>query len=453
MASETNGLCWLRVDDLLGHPAFPTREEEPASEFLLSSIRLHGVLCPLLVRPVGGEDGQHQVVCGYRRLLAAREAGLDEVPVMVSELEDPEAIRCFLSENTCRRELSGLARTAALDLLKSIREGEPSLADEGARAGSRVAATTSGEAATRTGPVASEVDRGAVRWREELAATVRDPELDLEVDEEAATAEEGWSDLLERVEELFGSVRQTRRIEMGTAVEIVEDLLRRTTRRGPLAADDVYCGPARDGWLAQHSLLSASLMSIMVPADGLFGLEVERSYALAGLVHDVGMVFLDPARFHAPRRLETGERKEVQCHTRLGHAILLGAGKEYAETALVALSHHERIDGSGYPNGQRGGELGRLVRAMSLVDAFASMTGQRPYRRSMEPELALERLAQETERGQFDPTLYPVLHRSGLPATTAAASDLGTTGIPDRLSTLREVAPEHRNAPALADFY
>lgn len=84
------------------------RFDEEALQTLVNSVREKGVLQPLLVRPLPGNAGQHEIVAGERRWRAAQMAGLHEVPVVIKELSDSEALEIALVENIQRQDLSPL---------------------------------------------------------------------------------------------------------------------------------------------------------------------------------------------------------------------------------------------------------------------------------------------------------------------------------------------------------
>jgi HD-GYP domain-containing protein (c-di-GMP phosphodiesterase class II) len=100
--------------------------------------------------------------------------------------------------------------------------------------------------------------------------------------------------------------------------------------------------------------------------------------------------------------LDPGELKEIRDHTRLG--------ERFVEQILdgVALdgvsSHHERWDGSGYPRGLREAQIPLAARIFAVVDAYDAMTNDRPYRRALTVEAALDEIAREAG-AQFDPAI------------------------------------------------
>lgn len=128
-----------------------------------------------------------------------------------------------------------------------------------------------------------------------------------------------------------------------------------------------------------------------------------RELELAGLLHDIGKISVPDAILNKAGPLNDAEWKIMKDHTVNGYQIL-HAADEYSDLADYALSHHERIDGSGYPNGLKGDTIPFFARIISVVDAYEAMTSNRPYRKAMKPAAAKEELKKHAET-QFDKTI------------------------------------------------
>ncbi|AGY57919.1 ParB/RepB/Spo0J family partition protein [Gloeobacter kilaueensis] len=115
--------CWLSVDAIRPCDSQPRRFFDPtAQQELIESVRLHGILQPLLVRPVDG--GQYELVAGERRYRAARTVGLEKVPVLIRQLSNAEAIESALIENLQREELNPLEETEGILQLLALKLGQ-----------------------------------------------------------------------------------------------------------------------------------------------------------------------------------------------------------------------------------------------------------------------------------------------------------------------------------------
>ncbi|MBN2981194.1 HD-GYP domain-containing protein [Cohnella algarum] len=124
--------------------------------------------------------------------------------------------------------------------------------------------------------------------------------------------------------------------------------------------------------------------------------------ALAGLLHDIGNVRIDPAIFHKPTRLTPAEIQEMRQHTVYGFRLLEGVPSLSQGVALAALQHHERLDGSGYPMKLSGDKIHQYAKIVAIADMYHAMTTTRNERKGQSPYLVLEELQSESF-GKLDP--------------------------------------------------
>jgi len=156
---------------------------------------------------------------------------------------------------------------------------------------------------------------------------------------------------------------------------------------------------ARDRYTAGHSTAVAIYARDIARRMSLS--EPEQALAhLCGLVHDVGKIGLTAGLLEKPGALTLEERREMERHSVIGEQILRNVD-DYGEIAAVVRSHHERVDGTGYPDQLVGDEIPLLARIIAVADAYNAMTSDRPYRDAMPSRVARLRLAQAVE-SQFD---------------------------------------------------
>jgi putative nucleotidyltransferase with HDIG domain len=156
---------------------------------------------------------------------------------------------------------------------------------------------------------------------------------------------------------------------------------------------------AKDPYTCGHSERVAMTCRKIAVRLGLRDEEVEHVY-LAGLLHDIGKIGTPEAILRKEGRLEPEERLIMIQHPSVGSHILAGIRKLEVIREAV-LSHHERIDGKGYPAGLAGDRIPMLARIVGMADAFDAMTSNRPYR----PVMPLAQVKREIERNtgtQFD---------------------------------------------------
>jgi HD-GYP domain-containing protein (c-di-GMP phosphodiesterase class II) len=129
----------------------------------------------------------------------------------------------------------------------------------------------------------------------------------------------------------------------------------------------------------------------------------QRRLARAALVHDVGKAFIPLSILDKPAKLTDAEWTIMRRHPRLGHGVLSREGSFPAETLDAVLSHHEMLDGSGYPSGLAGSEISDLVRMLTIADIFSALIEERPYKAAFSRSAAYEVLS--GMRGKLDPDL------------------------------------------------
>jgi putative nucleotidyltransferase with HDIG domain len=159
---------------------------------------------------------------------------------------------------------------------------------------------------------------------------------------------------------------------------------------------------ARDQYTAGHSAAVAIYARDIAERMGL-PREQQELVHLCGLVHDIGKIGLPAGLLEKPGPLTLEERRQMEQHSEIGEKILRNVD-DYSEIADVVRSHHERIDGMGYPDGLPNDDIPLLARIIGVADAYDAMTSDRPYREALPSRVARMRLAQAVET-QFDTTV------------------------------------------------
>ena len=128
----------------------------------------------------------------------------------------------------------------------------------------------------------------------------------------------------------------------------------------------------------------------------------DQSTEYGFLLHDVGKIGIPDGILLKPGPLTDAERRRMQTHTILGEQMLGGVAFFQGEGLRVVRSHHERWDGTGYPDGIAGTEIPLGARIFAVADALDAMTSDRPYRKAMSWAAAGREILAESKR-QFDP--------------------------------------------------
>jgi len=122
----------------------------------------------------------------------------------------------------------------------------------------------------------------------------------------------------------------------------------------------------------------------------------------AGYLHDIGKVAVDKRLFGKPSSLDAEEFREMADHTVVGHQIVSGVQFPWPRIPEIVRSHHERGDGSGYPDGLMMEEIAMAVRIIGLADTFDAMTSERPYREPLSVGSTLSEIVRLSPQ-KFDP--------------------------------------------------
>lgn len=162
--------------------------------------------------------------------------------------------------------------------------------------------------------------------------------------------------------------------------------------------------PTRRGHAREVAYLAGRIAEEM----GLSDFEV-REIQLAGLVHDVGLGGVDKLILEKPGKLSPKEREEVERHVELGKTILEKARFPQRIVAMV-YSHHEKCDGTGYPQGLKREQIPLGSRIIAVADAFEALTHRRAHRGPEEKQEAL-RLLQRGVPNRFDPQVVQAFFR------------------------------------------
>ncbi len=144
----------------------------------------------------------------------------------------------------------------------------------------------------------------------------------------------------------------------------------------------------RDPYTARHQQQVARLSAGIARAMGLPESDVE-GIEMAASLHDLGKLAVPAEILAAPRRLSEPELDLVRQHPQVGHDLLKGIDFPWPVAEMV-LQHHERVDGSGYPNGLRGPDIDPGACIIAVADTVDAMTSHRPYRPGLGIDAALQ---------------------------------------------------------------
>ncbi len=162
-------------------------------------------------------------------------------------------------------------------------------------------------------------------------------------------------------------------------------------------------GEYRDEGTGNHVLRMAKYARLIAEQLNLSAPECDE-IELAAPMHDIGKIGIPDNILLKPSDLTRDEWRVMKTHTSIGHEILRESPSRYIQLgAVLALTHHERFDGSGYPHGLKGEQVPLIARIVAVADVYDALTSERPYKTAWTSDDAIAYLKREKGR-HFDPT-------------------------------------------------
>ncbi|HEY6897142.1 MAG TPA: HD-GYP domain-containing protein [Rhodocyclaceae bacterium] len=213
----------------------------------------------------------------------------------------------------------------------------------------------------------------------------------------------------EAVTTMFQEARMGKAISANDAAPLVEEISA-SVMRNPGAVISLARLKTKDDYTYMHSVAVCALMVALAKQLGLDA-EQTRKAGMAGLLHDVGKMMIPLEVLNKPGKLTDEEFATVKAHPAEGHKMLL-SGEGVDDIALdVCLHHHEKIDGSGYPERLAGEQISLFARMGAVCDVYDAITSNRPYKAGWSPAESLRKMA-EWCKGHFDETIFKAFVKS-----------------------------------------
>jgi len=240
--------------------------------------------------------------------------------------------------------------------------------------------------------------------------------------------EEVITDVKAQVKKLMTSPSIKVSVDAKKVGQIVETLISKILENDHIVA--TLCDVRSiDEYTFSHSV-NVSVISLVTGIGvGLKGNDL-KELGIGALLHDIGKLMVDEAILQKPTTLLSIEYEEVKKHTWYGYDLLKNSGGFSQVACDIALSHHERLDGSGYPKKLRSNDIHLHARIVAIADVYDALTTDRVYRKKMMPHDVLDYMLSLGGK-HFDKNLLDVFvrHIAYYPVGTAVILNSGEKGL------------------------
>ncbi|NLK52664.1 MAG: HD-GYP domain-containing protein [Syntrophomonadaceae bacterium] len=200
-------------------------------------------------------------------------------------------------------------------------------------------------------------------------------------------SEEIRARVLETLKSTFKAVKKENRLNLRLIQDTVDDLINELLDHKHFLYNLTDL-KTHDDYTFQHSV-NTCILSLMMGISFQYNQLKLKQLGIGAILHDIGKTRIDKDLLIKPGELTSEEYKQIQRHTTYGYEIL----REYEEISLlsahVALQHHERWDGGGYPRNLKGDKIQEYALIVAVADIFDALTSDRPYRKAFRNDQAL----------------------------------------------------------------
>ncbi len=236
----------------------------------------------------------------------------------------------------------------------------------------------------------AEVDRANEQQLREAGALKPIRQVRTAMEKEFSMALKTHEEAQSLVGNLMQNVKLGKAIDLSPVHELAENL-RGSVFRNQNALVCLGRIREKDNYLLEHSVNLSVLMSIFGKSMGHSDAVLHQTI-VGALLHDIGKILTPDHILHKPGRLTPEEFEIMKEHARHSHD-LLKATKGIGElTVLTAAQHHERMDGTGYPQGLKGEEISIYGRMVAIADVYDAITSDRAYHKGITPSQGLKKL-------------------------------------------------------------
>lgn len=242
-----------------------------------------------------------------------------------------------------------------------------------------------------------------------LAASKHQKKDQVSLDDEIKQAIKLCNKARDAVMVMFNDARMGKAVQIDNAKTLVEEISN-SARRHPHALISLARLKSADEYTYMHSVAVCALM-IALARQLNMNEEMTREAGLAGLLHDIGKIAIPNHILNKPGKLTDAEFTIVKTHPERGAQILGFSHSVSEQVRDVCLHHHEKFDGTGYPDKLSGTNISLMARMGAVCDVYDAITSNRPYKKGWPPAESIRKMA-EWSKGHFDEAVFQAFVKS-----------------------------------------
>ncbi len=236
----------------------------------------------------------------------------------------------------------------------------------------------------------SEVDKENQKKLEQAGELKPHNKPTIALADEMVTASKIHNEAIGLVNNVMDNVKLGQDIEIGPIDDLADNMLS-SIFRNHHALSCLGCIRDKDAYLMEHSVNLSVLMSVYCRSM-MMDKDTMHKTMVGALLHDIGKVMVPDEILHKPGRLSSSEFAEMKHHVAHGRNLLQGTDGISELSITTMAQHHERIDGSGYPDGLKGDQISMHGKMVAIVDVYDAITADRCYHKGMTPTLGIKKL-------------------------------------------------------------
>ena len=293
---------------------------------------------------------------------------------------------------------------------------------------------------------AQEVDRHNEASLQQAAESAPADSKYVPLEKEMQRATEVHSQAQSLVDNLMQDVKLGHAIDV-TPIQSLASNLKTSVFSNPNALSALGRIRQKDNYLLEHSVNLSVLMSVFGKGLELPG-EVLEEIIVGALLHDIGKILTPDEILHKPGKLTAREFAVMKEHVAHSRDILMNSENVGELTLLTAAQHHERLDGTGYPDGLSGEQISRYGRMAAIADVYDAITADRVYHKGITPTQGLKKLLEWSGDHLDHALVHEFIRCLGIyPIGSVVLLESGRLGI------VIETNPEDQRLPVVRLFF